>query len=162
MKIFGGILLIIPFIVYLVVIIIRGVVFDKDCEGYLKRAADANTVEQASIQLKIAIDYMETNGLTSGYTSVIYNTPDEDVGFWYTNIKNAQAELAKVTDLTTALEKSNLLMKLRETLLDGTSITCPKGISVFPHNVAFMFWGWLSFIVGFAGVIIVMVGIEDL
>lgn len=127
--------------------IVRGVnllVFEKGCEGYLKRAADANTVEQAKKELTIAITYMERHNLTEGCTSILWQTPDEDVAFWYNNIKSSREELSKVTGQTTPLEKTNILMKLRETLLDeskdGSSVTVPSGISIYPHNLLYVIW----------------------
>jgi len=124
--------------------------FEKDCEGYLKRAADANTVEQAKKELTIAITYMEKHNLIEGYTSILYQTPDEDVAFWYNNIKSSREELSKVTGQTTPLEKTNILMKLRETLLDGGSegdnVTIPSGISIYPYNLLYMIWFIVSVI----------------
>lgn len=135
---------------YISTVIVRGIQFDRGAEGYLKRAADANTVELAESQLRIAIDYIEVKELTSGYTSVIYRTPDEDVGFWYTNLKTSLEELQALDSTSTVLERSNMLMKLRETLMDdgerGASITTPPGISLFPMNIGLAFWGIVSFI----------------
>jgi len=141
--------LIIPFL-WIGTRTIKSIQYNQNCGGYLKRAADSNTVDQAKEQLKIAITYMENNNLTSGYTSVLWKTPDEDVGFWYKNIKTAYDELEKISPDASQLEKTNVLMKLRETLLDngesGTIVTEPDGISVFPNNVAFAIFGTISLI----------------
>lgn len=128
--------------------IYNSIQFDRHCEGYLKRAADANTVEMAKEQLSLAVNYCEANGLTSGYTSVIYTTPDEDVAFWYKNLKSSLAELNAVSPNATQLEKTNVLMKLRETLLDTdnkgeTIVTYPSGIPQFPYNRGYV--GWCAF-----------------
>jgi len=124
---------------------VNEVMFDRGCEGYLKRTADANTVEMAHEQLGIAVKYAEDNHLTTGYTSVLYNTPDEDMGFWYNNISKSLTELESITEKSTLLERSNMLMKLRETLLDdkkdGVTVTVPSGIHLYPHNVAYAIWG---------------------
>jgi hypothetical protein len=128
--------------------IVNNVQFDRNCEGFLKRSADANTIEIAKQQLKIAVDYCEDAGLTSGYTSIWYTTPDEEVGFWYQNLKSSLAGLYKIPADANDLLTSNVLMKLRETLLDdtdtGTSVTCPSGISIYPYNTAYMWWGIIS------------------
>ncbi len=127
----------------LLVYIFFNIQFERNCKGYLKRAADANTIDLAKVELGRAIGYIEAHNLTSGFTSVIYNTPDEDIGFWYQNLKASAQELASVSAEATSLEKSNVLMKLRETLLDksdsGEKVTVPGGISAFPYN-AIMFW----------------------
>ncbi|KKM86530.1 hypothetical protein LCGC14_1278070 [marine sediment metagenome] len=131
-------------------VVVRGIQFDRGAEGYLKRAADANTVELAETQLRIAVDYIEQKNLTEGYTSIIYRTPDEDVGFWYTNLKISLEELHELDSTSTVLERSNMLMKLRETLLDdasdGVSITTPSGISLFPMNTGLAVWGMIGLV----------------
>jgi hypothetical protein len=139
------------FVVWLGVISVASIQFDRNCEGYLKRAADANTVEIATLQLEKAVNYAEAHGLTTGYTSIIYQTPDEDIGFWYANLRASQKELAQVTPQTSQFEKSNLLMKLRETLVDsgqsGVSVTVPSGISLYPFNGLSATFGWASFLI---------------
>lgn len=111
-------------------------VFKQNVSGYLKRAADANTIELANQELTKVIDYLEANKLTNGYTSIVYQTPDEDIGFWYKNLKASQKELATLNS-NSALEKTNVLMKLRETLLDTgerTKVTVPSGLAIYPNN----------------------------
>lgn len=125
--------------------------FDQNCEGYLKRAADANTVKLAEENLSIAVDYASVHDLNEGYTSLLWRTPDEDVGFWFDNLSSSLEELRSVSPNASQLERSNLLIKLRETLLDhssnkGDSVTTPSGIEVFPNNKGFALWGLLSFV----------------
>ncbi len=122
-------------------VIILGIQFDRKCGGYLKRAADANTVQLAEKELSVAISYLEGHSMTQGFTSIVYETPDEDVGFWYSNLKSSLTELRGMSEKTTQLERSNVLMKLRETLLDdtqtGVKVTVPKGVHKFPRNMMF-------------------------
>jgi len=118
---------------------------NQDCTGHLKRAADANTVQMASTELDFALNYLEERGDTIGYTSVIYQTPSEDVGYFYQNLKASKLEISKVDSTTTSFEKTNMLMKLRETLLDegkeGSKVTKPLGLATFPNN---FLWGLMS------------------
>lgn len=158
MKAFSWITFIASIAIF-VMIIIKSITFDINCGDYLKRAADSNTVELAADNLKIALDYIEANGMTSGYTSVVYKSPDEDVAFWYTNIKQSYEELISLDENATNLEKTNLLMKLRETLLDqqekGESLTVPNAISCFPNNTLWAILKWLClamFIGGLVGI----------
>lgn len=114
--------------------------------GHLKRAADANTVELALSELKSALNAAKAQGLTEGYTSVLYTLPSEDVGYWYKNLKAAENELEKVGEQATQLERSNLLLKLRETLMDhsgqlGDQVTYPPGLARFPNNKPIAFGG---------------------
>jgi len=122
--------------------IMKGIEFRQNVKGILKRAADANTIEIANEELTKVIDFLETNNITEGHTSILYKTPDEDIGFWYKNLKASQQELENLNS-TSALERTNVLMKLRETLLDtgeDTEVTIPDGLAVYPNN---LFWACL-------------------
>ncbi len=135
--------------------IYKGIVFKQNVTGYLKRAADANTIDLAAVELGKAIEYLEKNNLTTGYTSIIYRTPDEDIDFWYRNLK-ASAEELKTLNSTSALEKTNVLMKLRETLLDSgekTKVTVPPGLAVYPNNTLWAILMSSAFFAGFAAFI---------
>ncbi len=136
--------------------------FEQNCGGYLKRAANANTVELAHRELSKAIQFLEIKDLTVGSTSVFFQTPDEDIGYWYDNLKAAQKELAtlKAREDVSALEQSNTLLKLRDTLTDHSGqngsekLVTPDGISRYPNNG---FLGMLMLttgLVGFVGFVI--------
>ena len=127
-------------LIFPTITIVKHVQFDQRCGGYLKQTADANTPELALERINTALKYIEDNNLTEGYTSVLWRTEDENIGFWYENIKACQSELANCLD-GTQLEKSNVLMKVRESLTDngedGTVLTIPPGISRYPSNLLF-------------------------
>ena len=157
---------VLTFIIFLVICgysIVDSVQFDRNCGGHLKRAADANSIEMAQAELQIAIDYIESNDLDTGYTSVLYTTPDEDLGFWAKNLNQANNELLAMidTDTATNLEKSNMLIKLRETLIDhkggdtGDSVTVPRGTSRYPNNANYL---WLCLSFGLACPIFLIIG----
>lgn len=137
-------------------VIVKKITINQNCTGYLKRAADANSVETAKAELDKAISYLEANKLTTGYTSVFWRTPDEDIEFFYKNLVACKTELDKVTETTSSLEKTNILMKLRETLLDngekGDTLTCPDGLSRYPYNAM---WGFILSL----GIIIIIIGL---
>ena len=128
--------------------IIKSIQFNQNCGGYLEQAANANTVELALDRLDHAVDYIERNNLTSGYTSVLWRTEDENVEFWYKNIKACRDELKIVSENENAthLEKSNVLMKVRESLVndsESVQVIVPQGISLYPNNLV---WGILRLI----------------
>ena len=118
---------------------IKSIQLKQNCTGYLKRAANATTTETALEEIKKATAYLESKDLTKGFTSAIYETPSENIGYWYDNLKDAEKELSQVNDKTTSLEKSNLLLKLRENLLqsgkNGDSVIYPTGLAVYPNNL---------------------------
>lgn len=124
--------------------------FDRNCKAYIYRTSEANTVELATQELTIVINYLEKNNLTSGYTSIFVNDPAEDIGFWYTNLKESLNELQSLNS-DSALEKSNVLLKLRETLLsEKGKANIPKGLNVYPHNLA---WGIAILLAFFAAIV---------
>ena len=128
--IFGGIALVL------------NVQFNIHCKQYLKRAADSNTVELAHEELENALKYIEDKGLTEGNTSLIIKSPENDIGFWYRNLKASYEELENLDSNSSQLEKTNVLMKLRETLADegnGTKITLPSNIHLYPYQRVIIF-----------------------
>lgn len=145
--------------------LVMSIQFDQQCGGYLKQTADANTVELALERINVAIDYMEKNDLTDGYTSVLWRTEDENVGYWYRNIVACRDELEANLDAS-SLEKSNVLMKVRETLTDdggesGTKLTVPPGISRFPHNAGFGILNTISAILLLLGCVALGVALSE-
>ena len=151
MKQFTIIFLSILMLVSAGTVIYKRIDFKQNCSGRLERAANANTVDLAVKELDAAIRYAEAKNCTTGYTSVIYKTPDEDVAYWYNNLRASRQELLNLTDSTSTLEKTNTLMKLRETLTDtgenGTRVIYPTGLQFYPHN---FLWGILRWFIWIA------------
>ena len=133
--------------------IAKRIQFEQNITGYLKHAADANTIELAEEELTKVVNFLEANNMTEGYTSILWETPDEDIGFWYRNLKASQQELQNL-EATTPLEKTNVLIKLRETLLDTgkrTRVTVPDGLKVYPNNALWAGLSWAALIAMFVG-----------
>lgn len=147
MKQLALFLIFLPFVCFTITAV-KAVQFQQDCGGYLKQAADANSVELATERLNLAIDYIEKNNLTEGYTSILWKTENDNIEFWYNNLKACQKELEEVKE-SSQLEKTNVLMKVRESLTDdrgknGTVLNTPCGISRYPHNTAFAIFNIIS------------------
>jgi hypothetical protein len=114
----------------------------RDVIDYLKLAADAPTLPLAERHLSTAVRNMEARGWTSGNTALIFKVPLRDIGFWYQNTKGALDELEALiaTDASlTPVDRSNALVKLRETLMDGNYLTFPEWGELAPYNALF-FW----------------------
>jgi len=150
MKLIGlCVVVLAPFLAWAGFRIYWGVQYNIHVEGYLKRAADANTVSLAQRELQKALEGIEERNWTSGSTHILWYSPASDVEFWYTNLKEAEAELSTINEESAPLERSNMLMKLRETILDdnsegGVVVTAPAGISIYPHNKLYCLWAGLS------------------
>lgn len=124
--------------------IAKSVQFGANCKDYLKLSADANSIVLAEKHLTTAINYLEENNITSGQAKLFVAYPKNDISLWYDNLKTAQSQLQEMIELGeyTELEQSNMLMKLRETLLDENgTVTTPMAVAFYPHGTLLL---WLN------------------
>ena len=137
-----------------VITVFLSIDFQQNCSGYLKQAANANSVELAIERLDKAISYVERKNLTHGYTSILYRTEGDNIGFWYKNLVTCRKEPAESLN-SPQYEKTNVLLKTRESLMDqtenGAVVSCPNGISRYPNNKLFAFLNTLSVILVIVG-----------
>lgn len=157
-KLATGIIILLISLIVPAICVVKSIQFTQNCGGYLKNAADANTVELALERVTVALDYIEAHNLTDGYTSVLWKTEDENINYWYRNVKACKEELENALDAT-QLEKSNVLMKVRESLTDngekGTRLTVPDGISRYPYNAILGVLRLISYILMCVGIALV-------
>ena len=129
------------------IVLIKSAQFTQDCKGYLEQCSNANSVEMALDRLDRAVRYLERNDLTTGYTSILWKTEDENIGFWYENLQVCKQELKKALGAT-QLEQTNVLMRVRESLLKngdkGEFLIIPDGIVKYPHNLWYGIGLWIS------------------
>ena len=116
----------------------KAIVFDTQCKEYLSLAANANSIELARTNLDKAIQYIEQNQLTSGNTAFFIKGPSTDLTSWYANLKACQKEVwAMDVKKGTVLEETNLLMKLRESLMSEGLIIIPENIALYPNQLLY-------------------------
>lgn len=148
-----------------IVMQVKSIMFDIKCGGHMELAAKANSVDLAKEEMKMVIKYLEERGLTTGNTSILWNKPQQDLKFFYENMKVSLQELQSVNENSSSLEKSNVLMKLRETLTEqeknSETVFVPFGISLAPHNILYAAWLVLSCIALIGGVIWFIYGLEN-
>jgi hypothetical protein len=131
--------------------------FIAGCDDYLNLAANATSIESAKQNLSVSIKYLKERGLTSDHTSVLVNTDSEDIGLWFESLTKSLRELQTYTAASSQLDQKNMLFKLHRTILgenvrDRTEeLRDPTGISIFPHNMAYAWWGWLSLTAALVG-----------
>ena len=117
----------------------KAIVFDTQCKEYLSLAANANSIELARTNLDKAIQYIEQNQLTSGNTAFFIKGPSTDLTSWYANLKACQKEVWTMdVKKGTVLEETNLLMKLRESLMSEGLIIIPENITLHPNQLQYM------------------------
>lgn len=159
---FYGLLAWIPMIIWFILSFLNSLHFKQECGGRLTRAANANSLEIAAEELEAAVAYLEKNNLTQGYTTIIASlrTPDEDIGFWYKNLNDALHELRNMPKTTTPLERSNVLIKLRETLISSEKtkdeIILPAGIQRYPHNLGWALSAIFFIFIAFGGLLVIL------
>jgi hypothetical protein len=162
-----GTLMLLSILVLVLVVgfhLVAGIQFKRKYAGHLKRAADANSLTLAERELAVAVAYLDGNGFnTEGgrslgriddHTSILYSSPSEQISYHYDNVTASLAEIRSVIakgEKATPLERSNVLMKLRETLLDdgesGQRVTFPQGLDVYPNNTLLVFLMVMSLVV---------------
>jgi hypothetical protein len=130
--------------------------FDWECGQFLKRAADCSTPAACVEELDKAVGYMEANGLTAGNSGVFFKTPECDIAFWYKNISGARSAARDAcAEGITSLERSNVLIRVRETLLDsGKEITLPPHASIYPNVLTMILCSVVGVIAVILGLII--------
>ena len=128
----------IPFLGMAMYLTVCSIQFDMNITSYLKRAADANTVEMAEGELSKVLTILKEKNLNDGWSNIFWSTGANDVKFWYSNLETSYHELKSLPQNASHLEKSNMLIKLRETIIDhgehGDKVTTPPNISIFPNQ----------------------------
>ena len=127
----------------------KDIQFDIQCKGYLELAANANSIELAKSNLDKAIQYIEKNQLTSGNSALFIKSPSNNITFWYANLKACQKEVWEFSVKGgTTLEQTNLLMKLRESLLNNEVVIVPEFLSMYPYQKVTILMLYISAIFG--------------
>ena len=128
--------------------IYAGIQFDQHIENYISQAASSPSPQIAEQKLGVAIAEIDREGLTSCNTGILFTYPTNDLGFWYGRLVDSRALLRRLPPGDSELEVSNTMMRVHESLVsdgkNGQSIVVPEGISIYPHNVLFLWWGLLS------------------
>lgn len=128
--------------------------YDRQCEDFILRAGQANSIEFSKQSLDTAIAYLKANGLTSGFTSILWRSPDEDIGYRFNNLIAARALLEETKPDASTLEQTNVLLRLHESL---ARVEAPMGISVYPDNSLFVVWAWGSLLLAGFGLTVILI-----
>ena len=73
--------------------IISTIYFRIKCETPLRKAALAETIPEAKVNLDKAIQFVEQNWLTTGYSSLFFKEDEYNITKWYATLKSAQSEI---------------------------------------------------------------------
>ena len=80
-------------IMYIAGAIISTIYFRVKCETPLRKAALAETIPEAKVNLDKAIQFVEQNQLTTGYSSLFFKEDEYNITKWYAMLKSAQSEI---------------------------------------------------------------------
>lgn len=137
------------FMTWAATVIVLSIQFDQKCSGHILNACNATTVELASSELRTALDYLEEKELITGYTSILYKTEKDNIGFFYNNVKNCYEYVETLKEqniepFNQALQlqsiKDKLVAELGHKNGKAEFIRKPQGISRYPHNLAYCIW----------------------
>lgn len=115
--------------------------FHYGCEAFIQRAANVSSVEEAKVNLDVAITYVEEHELS--------NSKKDSIQEWYLNLKQCYNALEEASDSN----ETETLLNVREKLLEfdneheRSRVEKPWGISVTPYNGLYAIWGLISFMV---------------
>ena len=148
-------------------VIWAGVRIDKDYDldaegaGHFFRAYKANTVSSALDEWNKGIAFLERENLTEGNTGAFWQTPSDDLEFFYQNVLEMRDFLKTLPD-TLSLEsfdqkvisnEGNPVRDLSFTVFDRKALlermeatvkNSPGGMSIYPHNYSYAIWCWIS------------------
>ncbi len=129
--------------------------FYKGCESFLKNSVYTDSITLTKTELSYAISYLEEKDLTHGRVSIITQDINNDIGYFYENLKEqymllVEAENKNLNDR----EQEDVLKIYRKNICNNFgSPKIPNGITIYPYNIAFFWWSIISiilFIISFA------------
>lgn len=168
MKLFVGwrlfaisVLLAMPFFGWAITRIVKNQEFDNNATYYIDGASKAKDIKSACEQINIANDYLVNNGLTSGYTSIISRTPDEDLFVFYQDIDKKMKYFCLTKDYT---DESYIILyqkyvDMRE--MKPHDISVPPGISIYPYNLLYLIWMFVSIVMAIISIIGIVTFIDE-
>ena len=123
--------------------IISTIYFRVKCETPLRKAALAETLPEAKVNLDKAIQFVEQNQLTTGYSSLFFKEDEYNITKWYAMLKSAQSEL-NILDVN-GYDKVEELDALIVLLIKLTDIPENKQC-VFLNDIVFISTGDIVFV----------------
>ncbi|MFC3813303.1 hypothetical protein [Lacihabitans lacunae] len=116
-------------------------ILNQKVTNNLTKAVNASTKEIASEELTKTLTYLKSKKLTKGFTSIMWKTKNEDIGYWYENLEASKRKLQPQKSAN-RLENTLALKKLNEAIMDTGKKTrpiVPEGLAVYPNNKQWAF-----------------------
>lgn len=109
------------------------------------RAMYARDVPVATREIRQAIAYLESEGLTTGYTWRVRPTENENIGTWYRWLIEIEHDFEQFPANATQIEQAIFLTRMRDRLIgEQGHVRQPRGMGTYPRNEIFAVWFLLS------------------
>jgi len=123
----------------------RSLDYNSQYETYIRAAIHEDDPVKSVAKAEHALAYLENQGMTGGRTAILYDSPDTDVGDWYSVVS------AAINDYKTSGGKDKVSLKKAVFGDPGADtekapIPAPTGIAIHPNNRTFLLWGWGSLV----------------
>lgn len=175
MKLFIGwrlflfsIILIVPFFGWAITRIVKDQRFDDNCTYHIQQGLSSNDLTYSSSEIELAIAYLETNHLTSGYTTIAGKDQSEDLALFNSTLRKKYIYINFLKEKTPEeIKKYEEFYELRNFSTPGrqslpaVSVYVPSGISVYPYNTSYMIWMFISIIFAALGIIGIITFIDE-
>ncbi len=122
--------------------------FNEGCYMELKRAVSTSSRHEAYGFLEKAKLFLQKKKTTSGSTSIVFPTDDDDLGKWYNNITKAQEKI-----ISGNLLAAKKVIAERHPFKGHLVVHIPHGVSAYPNNLAFACWGVFSLLIACASLV---------
>lgn len=117
--------------------------FGTQYEEYMRAAMKEENADKSVKKAQHAVAYLDSKGLTTGRTAVLYESPETDVSDWYTVVSEAVEQYGKTKDRA---KFKKAIYGNEDADPDKDRLPTPPGISIHPNNPLYSLWGWGSFV----------------
>ncbi len=167
MKLFIGwrlflvsLLLSVPFFSWSITRIVKSNHFDDNCNYHISEALKADgsisskSLDYSANEMRVVLSYIESNNLTTGYTTISNRQQDEDLGLYYSGLKTKLAYIGGLKSKTPEeLERYRLYYEGTHLFLLDSS-TLSVSYSAYQHT-AYMIWMFI----GIALLVVSIIGV---
>jgi hypothetical protein len=160
-----SLLLTAPFFTWAITRIAKAQRFDDNCVYHLGEAMKStSSADYSKSEMERAVKYIEDRNLTSGFTSIVGNQPDENLSLWYYDIRGKQAYIDHLHDLPSDVRKDQIADHaeyVNAFNMHRKDVDIPNGISIYPYNTLFFVWSMISIVMLLFGIIGVIIFIDQ-
>jgi len=149
-----SILLVLPFIGWSITRISLSNHLDNTFTYHIDRASATSDIDEAANEMHLAKQYLEKRDMAHGYTSVVWRSEDEDLGVFYGTIVKRSNYLDDLQTIHTRDKTvfEDMITYTRMTNMKAQEQKVPDGISIYPHNVFFVYWFFVSLVLAAVGI----------